>query len=235
MLRAQAPRKQIMSHLTLTQIERQIQGRAVLTHPFYQAWQRGELTQAALADYAAQYYHHVAAFPMYLSALHSHTDNADTRRAVLQNLMDEEAGTPNHPELWLQFAESLGAAQADILAAEASPETSALVRTFRTICCDGSVAAGLAALYSYESQIPEVAGTKIEGLQTHYGITDDAALAYFRVHQEADVEHSAVERALLNRHLSDADAGDAPAASLAALDAVWNLLSGVCHRHAIAC
>lgn len=224
-----------MSHPTLTQIERQIQGRAVLTHPFYQAWQRGELTQAALADYAAQYYHHVAAFPMYLSALHCHTDNADTRRAVLQNLMDEEAGTPNHPELWLQFAESLGAAQTDIMAAEAAPETLALVRTFRTICGGGSVAAGLAALYSYESQIPEVAGTKIEGLQTHYGIAEDAALAYFRVHQEADVEHSAVERALLNRHLSDADAGDAPAAAQAALEAVWNLLSGVCHRHAIAC
>ena len=109
-----------------------------------------------------------------------------------------------------------------------------LVDTFRTLCSTGSVAAGLAALYSYESQIPEVAGTKIAGLQTYYGIQDDATLTYFRVHQEADVEHSAVERRLLDRHLNDADASDAADASCLALDAVWNLLSGVCRRHAIA-
>ena len=224
-----------MAHPTLTQIDRQIAGRSVLTHPFYQAWQRGALTQAALADYAGQYYHHVAAFPQYLSALHSHTTNPDTRRAVLQNLMDEEAGDPNHPELWLQFAEGVGAARADVMAAPAAPETTALVETFRTLCRAGSTAAGLAALYSYESQIPKVAETKIAGLETHYGIHDDETLAYFRVHQEADVEHAAVERGLLARHLDDGDAGDAEAAAKAALDAVWNLLSGVCARHAVAC
>ncbi len=220
---------------TLTQIEAQIAGRAVLTHPFYQAWQRGELTRAALADYAGQYYHHVSAFPQYLSALHSHTSDPDTRRAVLQNLVDEEAGAPNHPELWLQFAEGLGLTQAEVLAPPAAPETLALVETFRRACGGGSVAAGIAALYSYESQIPKVAETKIAGLEEFYGIRSDSALAYFRVHQEADLEHSAVERRLLEKHLGDPDASDAPAAAQAALDAVWNLLSGVCARHAIAC
>ena len=166
----------------------------MLTHPFYQAWQRGELTREALADYAAQYYRHVEAFPRYLSALHSHTDDADTRRAVLQNLMDEEAGTPNHPELWLQFAEGLGMSREAVLAAETQPETQTLVQTFDDVCRNGSVAAGLAALYSYESQIPAIAETKIDGLMKFYGITDESALAYFRVHQEADVEHAAVER-----------------------------------------
>jgi pyrroloquinoline-quinone synthase len=224
-----------LSQTTLSQIDRNIADRSVLTHPFYQAWQRGELTQAALADYAAQYYHHVAAFPQYLSALHSHTEESATRRAVLQNLMDEEAGDPNHPELWLQFAEGIGATRAAVLAAPAKPETAALVSTFRRLCGTGSVAAGLAALYSYESQIPEVAGTKIDGLETHYGICDPKTLAYFQVHQEADVEHAAIERRLLAHHLNDSDAGDAEAASRLALDAVWNLLSGVCTRHTIAC
>ena len=224
-----------MTYTVLVQIEQQIANRSVLTHPFYRAWQRGELTQAALADYAAQYYHHVAAFPQYLSALHAHTADASTRRAVLQNLVDEEAGSPNHPELWLQFAEGIGADRADVLAAPAAPETVKLVETFRRLCGTGSVAAGLAALYSYESQIPEVAGTKIAGLQEFYGIQDDATLAYFRVHQEADVEHSAVERRLLTQHLADPDAADAADASCLALDAIWNLLTGVCTRHAITC
>ena len=96
-------------------------------------------------------------------------------------------------------------------------------------------AAGLAALYSYESQIPAIAETKIDGLQRFYGVTSDQALAYFRVHQEADVVHAAAERQLLGCHLSDADAADAPDASRRALEALWGLLSGVCARHGIAC
>lgn len=219
---------------TLEVIEGQIAQKHLLTHPFYQAWQRGELTREALVDYAAQYYRHVEAFPQYLSALHSHTPDAETRRAVLQNLMDEEAGAPNHPELWRQFAQGLDVSHDTLRMTETAPETRALVAVFDDICRNGSVAAGLAALYSYESQIPAIAETKIDGLSKFYGITDEAALAYFHVHQEADVEHSAVERQLLAKHLNDADAADAAQASQQALDAVWNLLSGVCTRHDIA-
>ncbi len=214
----------------LARIDRQIAARHILTHPFYQAWQRGELTQAALADYAAQYEPHVAAFPAYLSALHSHTANLETRRAVLQNLIDEEAGQPNHPELWRQFARAVGA---EPRGEATAPETQALINTFQDICRNGSVAAGLAALYSYESQMPAVAATKQDGLSRFYGITDPDALAYFAVHEEADVEHSAVERALLSRHLEDPDAGDAPKASQRVLNALWNLLSAVGARHAV--
>ncbi len=220
---------------TLAQIDTNIAARSVLTHPFYQAWQRGALSPAALQDYAAQYYAHVAAFPRYLSALHAHTENADTRRALLQNLIDEEAGQPDHPELWLDFAEGIGASREAVTHAAPRPEAQLLVNTFMDICRHGSVAAGLAALYSYESQIPAIAETKMDGLRAFYGVDNPRALAYFVVHQEADVEHSRVERELLSHHLSDADAADAPAASQAALEAVWGLLSGVCARHGIAC
>lgn len=220
---------------TLAQIDANIAARSVLTHPFYQAWQRGELSHAALQDYATQYYAHVAAFPRYLSALHAHTENADTRRALLQNLLDEEVGDPNHPELWLQFAEGIGASREAVTTAAPRPETQQLINTFMTVCNKGSVAAGLAALYSYESQIPAVAETKMDGLRAFYGVDTPRALAYFAVHKEADVEHSRVERDLLSHHLNDADAADAPAASQAALEAVWGLLSDVCERHGIAC
>jgi pyrroloquinoline-quinone synthase len=224
-----------MRQESLQQIEKQIAARHTLNHPFYQAWQRGELSREALADYAMQYYHHVAAFPTYLSALHSHTTDAETRRAVLQNLIDEEAGRPNHPDLWLQFAEGLGLRGDAVKSGMPQPETRALVETFQGVCRDGSVAAGLAALYSYESQIPAVAATKIDGLKRHYGIASDAHLAYFAVHEVADVEHAAVERGLLQRHLCDDDSADAAVASLKALDGVWSLLTGVCERHGIAC
>src|SRR5437762_401991 len=49
----------------------------LLKHPFYLAWTRGELSKEALADYARQYYHHVAAFTTYLSAVHTNCDDQE--------------------------------------------------------------------------------------------------------------------------------------------------------------
>ena len=220
---------------TLTSIDEQIAARSLLTHPFYQAWTRGELAPDALKDYAIQYYRHVEAFPRYLSALHSHTADAATRRHILQNLMDEEAGSPNHPELWMQFAEAVGATEGEVRAAEPWDETRNLVDAFRRLCGGGSTAEGLAALYSYESQIPAVAASKIDGLKRFYGHDSREALEYFVVHEEADVEHSAVERRLLEQHVSDANAAAVKQASAQALDAMWEMLSGVCRHHGMEC
>src|SRR3954447_7013530 len=114
-----------MNHLEA--IDAQVAAKHLLTHPFYQAWTRGELSKDALQDYARQYYHHVAAFPTYLSAVHAKCDDQPTRKQILSNLIDEEAGDPNHPELWLKFAESLGTSREEICATEKEPETAALI------------------------------------------------------------------------------------------------------------
>src|SRR3954465_7970667 len=113
-----------MNHLET--IDQQIAAKHLLTHPFYLAWTRGELTREALTDYARQYYQHVAAFPTYLSAVHAGCDDQSTRKQILANLIDEEAGEPNPPEPWLQFAESLGLSRDDVRATEKQPETAAL-------------------------------------------------------------------------------------------------------------
>ena len=122
-----------------------------------------------------------------------------TRRQLLANLNDEEAGEPNHPQLWLQFSDSLGAAR-DV---RQEPETSHLIGTFRDICGNGTTAEGLAALYAYESQIPSVSESKIDGLKKHYGFTDPKTYEYFTVHIEADREHAAAEREILAHHVDD--------------------------------
>ena len=100
-------------NIHLDEIDNDIAAKHLLKHPFYLAWTRGELSKQALADYARQYYHHVAAFPTYLSSVHADCDDQDTRKQLLNNLIDEEAGSPNHPELWLRFAQGLGLSQAD--------------------------------------------------------------------------------------------------------------------------
>src|SRR5881396_1402043 len=219
----------------LNEIDNDIAAKHLLKHPFYLAWTRGELTKEALADYAKQYYHHVAAFPTYLSAVHAKCDDQPTRKQLLDNLIDEEAGSPNHPDLWKKFAESLGVQDVDLARTKKQPETKNLIDTFRSVCGEGSTAEGLAALYAYESQIPSICESKIDGLKKHYGFTKPEHYEYFTVHIGADREHSAAERQMLSRYVNERNFESVKESVNRILDALWEMLSGVCRRHAIAC
>jgi len=219
----------------LDKIDNDIAEKHLLKHPFYLAWTRGELSKEALADYARQYYHHVAAFPTYLSAVHANCNDQTTRKQLLNNLIDEEAGSPNHPEFWLQFAHGLGVSQEDAKNTEEWPETRKLIETFRSVCADGSTAEGLAALYAYESQIPAICESKIDGLKKHYGFSNSQHYQYFTVHLEADREHSAAERKMLGTYVDKQNFEFVKGSVHRVLEALWEMLSGVCRRHAIAC
>jgi pyrroloquinoline-quinone synthase len=219
----------------LDNIDYDITEKHLLKHPFYLAWTRGELSKEALADYAKQYYHHVAAFPTYLSGLHANCDDQATRKQLLNNLIDEEAGSPNHPELWKKFAHGLGVEDIDLAQTEQQPETKQLIGTFRAVCGQGPTADGLGALYAYESQIPAICESKIDGLKKYYGFTEPEDYKYFTVHIEADREHSAAEREMLSRYIDNRNFGSVKASVNRILDALWEMLSGVCRRHAIAC
>lgn len=219
----------------LDQIDNDIAEKHLLKHPFYLAWARGELSKEALTDYAKQYYHHVAAFPTYLSAVHAKCDDQPTRKKILSNLIDEEAGSPNHPELWKQFANALGVNDVDLTKTEQQAETKNLIGTFRSVCGEKSTAEGLAALYAYESQIPAICESKIDGLKKFYGFNEPEGYEYFSVHIEADKEHSATEREMLNAYVENQNVDKVQASVNRVLDALWEMLSGVCRRHAIAC
>ena len=223
-----------MNHY-LDPIDNQIEAKHLLKHPFYLAWTRGELSKEALVDYARQYYHHVAAFPTYLSAVHARCDDQPTRKQLLDNLIDEEAGSPNHPELWVKFAAGLGVSGVNKPSAEKWPETKNLIDTFRSVCANGSTAESLAALYAYESQIPVICESKIDGLKRHYGFNNPEHYRYFTVHIDADREHSAVERKMLAGYIDNRNLETVKASVNRVLDALWEMLSGVCRRHAIAC
>ena len=218
----------------LDKIDNDIAEKHLLKHPFYLAWTRGELSKEALTDYARQYYHHVAAFPTYLSAVHAKCDDQSTRKQLLENLIDEEAGSPNHPGLWKKFAKVLGVDDIDLAKAEKEPETKNLIDTFRSVCGERSTAEGLAGLYAYESQIPAICESKIDGLKKHYGFNNPEHYHYFTVHIGADREHSAAERKMLSAYIDNHNFESVNASVNRVLNALWEMLSGVCRRHAIA-
>lgn len=212
----------------IARIDAAIAGHAMLSHPFYQAWNEGKLDKAILQGYAKQYFAQVKAFPTYVSAVHAGSDDLALRRMLLENLNEEEGGEDNHPELWLRFAEGLGADRAEVESAELTGHTRESVARLRELTRSENTHEGLAALYAYESQIPAVARTKREGLKSFYDLDDERAVSFFSVHEVADEWHSQIEREALSELCNTPEKeAQAVAAAEAGAKALWHFLDGV--------
>lgn len=216
-----------MANSYLSRLDALIAKYQILKHPFYQAWARGELPKAALQNYAKEYFPHVLAFPTYVSGVHNRIENLRDRQIMLENLIDEEHGPENHPELWLRFAEGIGVSRDAVQNHHASTTAKAFVRAFQRATRHANPLVGLSALYAYESQIPEIAREKIDGLKKHFGVRDAATLQFFDVHMTADVEHSKVERKLVEKYAGNGDHDLALRETERVLKSVWRILSGV--------
>lgn len=211
-----------------------VRSQHLLDHPFYQRWSCGELGLDELREYARQYYHYALAFPTFLSAAHANSDDLSVRQEILENLIEEERGPENHPELWLRFCEALGLERHDVMGSTPSEATRRLIDTIK-VRASSSVHEGLAALYAYESQVPAVAQAKIDGLARFYSIADERSVSFFTVHLAADVEHARTSESLLKRLCTgDAEARAASEAAEATVDALYGFLDGVMARPAAA-
>ena len=203
----------------------------LLDHPFYVAWNKGELNQTILRDYAEQYYQHIKAFPRYISATHSICEDIDNRKILLDNLSDEEDFDKDHPMLWKQFALAVGADKNTVETVNQESFTKDMIDNFFKLA-RSSYAEGLGSLYAYERQVPEIADTKIRGLIDHYNVSSDEGLEYFVVHKDADVEHREQSAELMNK-LSPEERKLAEEAGLSTVKMLWGFLSGLCEKHYI--
>ena len=203
----------------------------LLNHPFYKSWNDGKLTREIIKDYAEQYYQHVKAFPRYISATHSICEDIDKRKILLENLQDEENRDQDHPKLWRDFAVAIGSVGEKIESVKKEKFTAELIDNFFK---NGraSYAEGLASLYTYERQIPEIAETKIRGLKNHYGVTSEKGLKFFEVHKAADVYHREACEKLLDG-LSKEEQEKAEKSALSTAKYLWNFLTGMAVKHNI--
>lgn len=212
----------------IERLDQRIARHAMLDHPFYQTWNAGELSRETLQEYVKQYYAHVRFFPRYVSAAHAACDDIRVRQLLLENLIDEDQGESNHPELWLRFADGMGVERDAVRNATLLDKTRESVSRMVALTRSEDFRDGLAALYAYESQVPMVAKTKREGLKAFYGVDAARAVEFFTVHEEADIEHSRVERELLAAHCrTDQEQARALDAAEQAAKALWHFLDGV--------
>jgi pyrroloquinoline-quinone synthase len=156
----------------------------LLDHPFYRAWQAGELTKSELADYAAQYRHVEQILLPTLEATAAKLPRGHARRLVEGNLADERSWPRPHLELLADFAAAVGAH------ATSSPSqaTADLVATYRDAAQAGPVTA-LAVIGAYEVQAAEVAATKAASLRSHYGLDSDGT-EFWDVHARLEESHA---------------------------------------------
>ena len=155
---------------------------------------------------------------------------------MLTNLCEEEIEGAPHSELWLDFAQGMGADRDEVRGSTPSETTQALVATFREIAAKRSPLAALGAFYAYESQVARIAGTKADGLRERYG-ADAKTCNYFTLHSTWDVHHSKVwvdqiDKGLDGESLSETRAEEILGAVEDAAVAMWKSLDGI---HAACC
>ncbi|MHB1854581.1 MAG: TenA family transcriptional regulator [Acidimicrobiales bacterium] len=158
--------------------------RRLLDHPFYRRWERGEVTEAELAAYAAQYRHFEAYLPGFLARLIAQLPPGRARDLVAANLADELGDPVPHTELFERFAGALDAGFSD-----ASSATAFLLATYEALLEEGPAQA-LAGFLAYEFQSAEVAASKAAGLRTHYGMGEET-VSFWDHHAQVDVNHAA--------------------------------------------
>ncbi|MFN7039050.1 MAG: CADD family putative folate metabolism protein [Alphaproteobacteria bacterium] len=201
----------------------------LLTHQLYQYWNEGKLTKNTLIEYAKQYYHHVESFPKCLSMILALSNDPEHRKVIIENLIEEEYNTPNHPELWLDFAKGLEVTATEVKNTDINKKTADLLNDFRN-CCKASYEEGLGALYAHEWQYSKIAETKKAGLKKFYGIEWESALKFFEVHSEIDVWHSEQLTSLINKIPEEKQEIVKKGAEKAA-KALWGFLDGILEYH----
>ncbi len=201
-------------------IDRMIEERTLLRHPFYEAWSAGELSMPSLAGYSKEYYQLVKAVPRMMAPIVAAAPAGE--RPELEANMAEER---DHIRPWAGFAASLGVGREELESHRGLEKTARAVDAMVSLASSG-YAAGACAMYAFEKELPKISRTKMEGLAEFYGIDADDAIEYFVLHTEADVRHAASWRGIIEGLDGAAGEGpDARAARSAMLDAASASLS----------
>jgi pyrroloquinoline quinone (PQQ) biosynthesis protein C len=194
-------------------LDEALDGRRLLSHPFYRRWEQGGLTTSELRDYAEQYRYFESALPEILARVMSQAPEG-AKNAVAENLADE-LGPPSHLELFEGFASFFDATNATI-----STAMTGLLDAYDAELRRGPNAA-LAAVVAYEAQGAEIARSKAEGLAQRYG-APSSATEFWDVHAGVEDDHAGWLIDAINEIGMDAESAFTSARAVA--DAWWAFL-----------
>ena len=176
----------------IQRIDKMIEEQSLLKHKFYVMWSEGKLSMESLSGYSKEYFQLVKAVPSFVDEVMVKSPSEIQSKIALNR--DEEF---EHIEPWVKFACSLGISQVELRNYVTLDKTQQAISNLASLM--NSFEGGAAAMYALEQEIPKISLSKIDGLRKFYGISDNDAIEYFRLHTEADIRHAALWRTILEK------------------------------------
>jgi len=179
-------------------IDEMIEERSLLKHPFYQMWSDGKLTKESLAGYSKEYFQLVKAVPAFMTPIIEKAPDT-----VVSELVENQQEESDHIKPWIAFAVELGISEDELVSYSGTAKTQKAVSDLNELMVtfDG----GASAMYAFEKEIRKISQTKVNVMAEFYGMTNDEATEYVKVHNEDDIRHSASWRSILEKSSIDYD------------------------------
>jgi pyrroloquinoline-quinone synthase len=196
-----------------------IEERSLLKHPFYQMWSDGKLTQESLAGYSKEYFQLVKAVPLFMTPIIEKAQDS-----VVSELISNQQEESDHIKPWINFAGELGISEDELVSYSGTSKTRKSVSDLNELM--NTYEGGACAMYAFEKEIPKISQTKLDGLKEFYGLTNDEATEYFKLHTEADIRHAASWRNILETSNDQSDLIEIADKSISA----QNLLLDSCYE-----
>ena len=182
----------------IKRIDEMIEERSLLKHPFYQMWSDGKLTLDSLSGYSKEYFQLVKAVPSFMTPIIEKAPNS-----VISELINNQQEESIHIQSWIKFAGELGVSEYELIHYEGLEKTRKSVLELSELM--NTYEGGACAMYAFEKEIPKISQTKLDGLAEFYGMSNEDATEYFKLHTEADIRHAASWRNILEKTSTDSD------------------------------
>ncbi len=188
-------------------LREEVERHPAVTHPFLRRFGAGGLRRWQIWGYASQHYHLVRFFPAYLEAIAGRTPDAEVRRLLREILEDEymrrESFERSHPALYRRVLRAVGFGEGDWDQVPLLPATHAFVQTHLDMTLRSWLEALGAVGPGHEWAIPLMFPHLVQGIERSLPL-ERAALEYFQLHINLDIEHGrALEESLLRWATTD--------------------------------
>jgi pyrroloquinoline-quinone synthase len=214
-------------NILISKIDKEVEKRSLLKHPFYRMWSNGELNLNQLQGYSLEYFELVKVVPEMVNNIKSKLKDPELKSVVEESYKEELS----HIDPWIRFASCLGVQKRDLLKYDCDKRTKNAVSSLLELTKD-STDESVCAMYAYEKDLPNISKSKIEGLHQFYNISSADSTNYFEIHQEADIRHAEIWRSMIKNIPVDKH-GTCFGAAAKSLDAQNLLLDAVYKKYVI--
>ena len=182
----------------IKRIDEMIEERSLLKHPFYEMWSDGKLSVESLAGYSKEYFQLVKAVPSFMTPIIEKAPES-----VVGELIENQKEEADHIRPWIKFAGELGISEEELSNYNGLEKTQNAVSDLSDLM--NTYEGGSCAMYAFEKEIPKISQTKLDGMAQFYGMTNDDATEYFKLHTEADIRHAAAWQNILESATTNTD------------------------------